>query len=91
MDKQINFSVPRKKHKSKQITKNGEEIAKTISCKLKFIDSSKFIENSLSNFVDNLAERIRKIKCKSRHGDKNCEEWGIKYKDCKCYLINMIY
>ena len=91
MDKQINFSVPTKKHKSKQITKNGEEIAKTISCKLKFIDSSKFIENSLSNFVDNLAERIRKIKCKSRHGDKNCEEWGIKYKDCKCYLINMIY
>lgn len=53
MDKQINFSVPRKKNKSKKITKNGEEITKTISCKLKFIDSSKFIENSLSNFVDN--------------------------------------
>ena len=91
MDKQINFSVPRKKNKSKKITKNGEEITKTISCKLKFIDSSKFIEDSLSNFVDNLAEIIRKVKCKYRHGDKNCEEWGIKYKDCKCYLMKMIY
>ena len=38
--------------------------------------------SSLSNLVNNLAEKIHKIKCK--YGDDNkCEKCGIKYKDCK--------
>ena len=40
----------------------------------------------LSNLVNNLAERIYKIKCKYEHDDKKCETWGIKYKDCECLL-----
>ena len=41
-----------------------------------------FMASSLSNLVNNLAEKIHKIKCK--YGDDNkCEKCGIKYKDCK--------
>ena len=42
----------------------------TISYKIKFIDSVKFIATSLSNLVDNLTEETHKIKCK----------------DCDCFL-----
>ena len=41
--------------------------------------------SSLSNLVDNLAEKIHKIKCKYGHNKKH-ETCGIKYKDCECYL-----
>ena len=43
---------------------------KVLSCKRKFIDSSRFMATSLSNLVDNLTEGIHKIKCK----------------DCDCFL-----
>ena len=36
--------------------------------------------NSLSNFVNNLAELIHKIKCKYQH-DKKCKTCGVGYKD----------
>ena len=36
--------------------------------------------SSLSNLVNNFAERIHKIKCKYQHDNKKCEN---KYKDCK--------
>ena len=36
----------------------------TISYKIKFIDSARFMMSSLSNLVDNLAEGIHKTKCK---------------------------
>ena len=36
----------------------------TISCKIKFIDSARFMTSSLSNLVDNITEEIHKIKCK---------------------------
>ena len=42
--------------------------------------------SSLSNLVDNLVQRIHKIKCKYRHDEKNCETYRIKYKDCECCL-----
>ena len=42
----------------------------TISYKIKFIDSVRFMGTSLSNLVDNLTEGIHKIKCK----------------DCGCFL-----
>ena len=48
---------------NKRIGKKGKEIKpKIISYKLKFIDSSKFMTSSLSNLVDNVAEKIYKIK-----------------------------
>ena len=47
MEKYITFSVPRKK-----INENG----KLITRKLKFIDSYRFLNTSLENFVDNLSE-----------------------------------
>ena len=40
----------------------------------------------LSNLVVNLAEGIHKIKFKYRHNDKKYETWGIRYKDCNCFL-----
>ena len=42
----------------------------TISYKVKFIDSARFMASSSSNLADNLTERIHKIKCK----------------DCDCFL-----
>ena len=35
----------------------------TITYKIKFIDSARFMARSLSNLVDNLAEGFHKIKC----------------------------
>ena len=49
------FSVPMKKE-IKKIVKDGNEIVTTISYKIKFINSSRFIASSLSNLVDNLSE-----------------------------------
>ena len=42
--------------------------------------------SSLSNLVNNLAERIHKTKRKYEHDDKKCETFGIKYKDCACFF-----
>ena len=47
------------------IDENWEEITKTISCRLQFIDSPKFMASSLSNLVNNLSQGIHKIKCKN--------------------------
>ena len=57
------FSVPIEKEMTK-IDKEGNESVATISCKLKFIDSARFMANSLSNLVDNLKGGIHKVKCK---------------------------
>ena len=64
----------------KRLTKIGEEITKTISCKLWFIDNARKMASSLSNLVHNLAEGIHKIKCK--YGHYNIKTCGIKYKYC---------
>ena len=42
--------------------------------------------SSLSNLVNNLSERIHKIKCKYGHDDKECETYRFKYKHCGCFL-----
>ena len=41
--------------------KNGEEIPKNISYRLQFIDSTRFMESSLSNLLNNLSEGIHEI------------------------------
>ena len=60
-----NLTVLEKTKKSKnffcsiekgKIVKDGNEIITTISYKIKFINSSRFIASSLSNLVDNLSE-----------------------------------
>ena len=40
----------------------------------------------LSNLVNNLPERLQRIKWKLGHGDKKCETCGIKYKHSDCFL-----
>ena len=49
-EKYITFSVPIKKEHD-----NG----KTIACKLKFIDSFRFMTSSLSRIVDNVSEVLQ--------------------------------
>ena len=46
-----------------KIYKDGNESVITVSYKIKFIDSARFMASSLSNLVDNLAEGIPEIKC----------------------------
>ena len=42
--------------------------------------------SSLSNLVNNLSERIHKVKCKFGDDDKKCETCAIKCKYCDCFL-----
>ena len=51
----ISFSVPIKKELDND---------KTITYKLKFIDSCRFMSTSLSKLADNLSDRLHKDKCK---------------------------
>ena len=63
------FSVSIEKEDTK-LNKDGNESVITISYKIKFIDSARFMATSLSNLADNLTEGINKI----------------KYRDCDCFL-----
>ena len=78
-EKYKNFSVPKEKEVT-NIDKDGNESIVTISYKMKFIDSARFMASSLSNLDDNLAEGIHKIKC------KNCDSF-LKYESVKDDLI----
>ena len=83
--KYIKFLVPVQKEVSR-IDKNGEEITKTVSYRLQFIDSAIFMASSLSSLVNNVAEGIYKVKCKYKRDDKKCETCRIKCKYCHCFL-----
>ena len=66
-EKYITFSVPITKGTTKK-DKNGNYKITKISCKIKFIDSCRFMSTSLSNLVSNLSEGLhndRYIDCKS--------------------------
>ena len=67
MEKYITFSVPIKK-------KCGD--SKTITHKLRFIDSFRFMPTSLSDLVDNMSENFNSIECKS------CTK-NNRYEQCK--------
>ena len=60
-EKYKTFSVPIEKEVTK-IDKDSNESVATRSYKIKFINSARFMASSLSNLVDNLAERIHKCK-----------------------------
>ena len=62
----------------KIIGKNREEITNNISHKLKFIDSAKFMTIQLPNLVNNLPEKIHKIKRKYRHDNAKRMELNTK-------------
>ena len=53
---------------------------------MQFIDSTRFLASSLSNFINNISEGIHRIKCKFGYDDKKCETCGIRYKYCNCFL-----
>ena len=48
----------------RKINKDDYESVVTISYKIKFIDSARFMATSLSNLADNLTEQVHKTKCK---------------------------
>ena len=74
------LSVPMEKEVIK-FDKDGNGSVITISSKVKFIDSARFMATSLSNFVDNFTEEIYKIKC----NDYVC---FFKYESIKEKLIS---
>ena len=78
------FSVPIEK-KIQQVDRDGNENIVTISYKIKFIDSARFMTSSLSNLVDNLAEGIHTTECKYW-------DWIIdNLINCKCLSCNENY
>ena len=82
----ITISVPIT-NEIEKADKRGKELKpKIVSYNLKFTESARFLKSLLSNLVNNLAEGIQKIRCKYRHDNKKCEEFGIKHKNCDCYL-----
>ena len=74
------FSVPIEK-KITEANKDGNESVATISYKIKFIDSARFMATSLSNLVNDPTEGIHKIKC------KDCD-YFLEYESVKDNLIN---
>ena len=70
----------------KRIDKNGEQISKTISYIIEFIDSTNVMASLLSKLVDSFAEGVYKIKCKQGDDTKKYKRCAIKYKDCEWCL-----
>ena len=75
-EKYITFTVSIEKE-VRRINRNGGEIMKNISFILTLIDKVIFTVSSLSNLVNNLSERVHRIKYKLGNDDKKCE---VKYK-----------
>ena len=65
MEKYITFSAP--------IKKKCDD-GKTITYKLRFIDSFRFMPTSLSELVDNMSGNFNSIECKSCTENNRCEE-----------------
>ena len=83
-EKCLTFSVPMEQVVAR-IDKKGNEIINTISHRLQFIDSARFMASLVSNLANDLAEGIHKIVI-SNMVKKRRETCGIKYKDCNCFL-----
>ena len=84
-EKYIAFLVPIEKELI-TIDKNGEEIANSVSYRLQFIDSLRFMTSLLSNLVNNLAEVICKIKWKYGHNKKNVKLVELNKKIASTFL-----
>ena len=81
------FSVPIEKEVTK-IDKDGHENFVTIYYKIKFIDTARFMATSLSNLVDDLTERIYKVKCKDCDYFLEYESVKDDLIKCKCLSCN---
>ena len=75
-EKYITFSVPIKKELHS---------GKTITFKIKFIDSFRFVSSRLSSLVDNLAEGFHNAKCKECNSYCHCIEVKDKKLRFKCF------
>ena len=80
-EKYITFSVPIEKEVTR-ISKNGEEITKTIFYRLQFINSARFMTSSLSNLVINRCET-----CGIKYKDCEC---CLEYTNVKHNRIQML-
>ena len=86
MEKYITFSVPIKK----EYKNNNNNNNKTITYKLKFVDSFRFMPTSLSELVDNTSGIYNSIECKSCiekiKSNSECCFVGLKNSRliCKC-------
>ena len=77
----------RKSYKVIEINNNGNGNSVTISYKTKFINITRFKGISSSNIVDNLTERIHKIKSEDRDcflKFQSVKDNSIKYKCLSC-------
>ena len=61
-EKYVTFSEPIKTEITK-IDKDGNDKIMKISCKIKFIESFRFMDILLSNLVDNLSEGLHSEEC----------------------------
>ena len=80
------FSVPIEKEITK-IDRDANGNLGTISYKIKFIDSVKFVVSLLWNLVDSLSEEIHKINCKDCDCFLECKSLkgnSIKWKGLSC-------
>ena len=81
-ERYITFSILTKNEVTR-INKKEEKVTKTISYRLQFIDSARFMIRTFSSLVNNLAKGIHETKSKYGHDSKKCETCRIKYKDCE--------
>ena len=65
MEKYTTFSVPIKKKR---------DDSKTVTYKLRFIDSFRFIPTSLSELVDNTSENFTVVECESCTENNRCKK-----------------
>ena len=71
-----------------ELIKLENKLLKTISYRLQFTDSTRFMAISLSDLVIGFAEGIHKITCKYGQDDKKSQTCGIKCKDAKLSWIH---
>ena len=72
------------KEEVKRVDKNGKEITKTISYRLKFIDSAIFMASSLSDPVIISLKEFVKVNSKMNMILKNAKR--VEFKDFNCFL-----
>ena len=84
------FSIPIEKEVL-GIDKDGNESFAIISYKIKLTDSTRFMETSSSNLIDDITEVIHKIKCKDCEFFLEYESFKDNLGKYKCLSCNKDY